>query len=77
MSMDPSTLNKTNPDQPLKFKCPWFKFTEEKLGKAERTENDPHFETLARKSDKVKAYTEKLVKDGEAVLVPNPGKNQP
>ncbi len=77
MSINPSTLNKTNSDQPLKFRCLWFQFTEEKLGKAERTENDPHFETLARKSDKVKAYTEKLVKDGEAVLVPNPGKNQP
>ena len=56
---------------------PVFQFTEEKLGKAERTENDPHFESLARKSDKVKGYTEKLVKDGEAVLVPNPGKSKP
>ena len=52
-----------------------FQFTEEKLGKAERTENDPHFDTLARKADKVKGYTEKLVKDGEAVLVPNPGES--
>jgi len=51
-----------------------FQFTEEKLGKAERTENDPHYEILARRADKIKSYTEKLVKDGEAVLVPNPGK---
>ena len=48
-------------------------FTEEKLGKAERTDLDPHFEDLGRKTDKVKTYTEKLVKDTEAVLVPNPG----
>ena len=47
--------------------------TEEKLGKAERTELDPHFEDLGRKTDKIKTYTEKLVKDTEAVLVPNPG----
>jgi len=47
-------------------------FTEEKLGKAERTDLDPHFEDLGRKTDKVKTYTEKLVKDTEAVLVPNP-----
>jgi len=47
-------------------------FTEERLGKAERTENDPAFETLGKKTDKVKGYTEKLVKNTEAVLVPNP-----
>lgn len=50
-------------------------FTEERLGKAERTENDPSFENLAKKTDKVKGYTEKLVKNTEAVLVPNPGKS--
>ncbi len=49
-------------------------FTEEKLGKAERTENDPQFEALAKRTDKIKSYTERLVKDTEAVLVPNPGK---
>ncbi len=53
-----------------------LKFTEEKLGKAERTESDPNFEILARRTDKIKSYTEKLVKDEEAVLVPNPGKFQ-
>jgi len=42
------------------------------LGKAERTENEPHFEELATKTDKTKTYTEKLVKNAEAVLVPNP-----
>lgn len=49
-----------------------FQFTEEKLGKAERTENDPHFESLAGKTDNVKQYTERMVKNVEAVLVPNP-----
>lgn len=53
-----------------------MQFTEEKLGKAERTETDPHFEELCKKTDKVKLYTEKLVKDSEAVLVPNPGKGK-
>jgi endophilin-B len=48
-------------------------FTEERLGKAERTENDPQFETLAKRSEMVKGYTEKMVKNTEAVLVPNPG----
>ena len=43
------------------------------MGKAERTELDPHFDELGKKTDKVKSYTEKLVKDTEAILVPNPG----
>ena len=50
-----------------------FQFTEEKLGKAERTENDPNFEHLAKRTDMCKGYTEKIVKNTEAVLVPNPG----
>ncbi|TRY64648.1 hypothetical protein TCAL_17355 [Tigriopus californicus] len=48
-------------------------YTEEKLGKAERTENDSHFDDLANRTDQTKNYTEKLVKNTEAVLVPNPG----
>lgn len=47
-------------------------FTEERLGKAERTENDMAFENLAKRTDKIKGYSEKLVKNTEAVLVPNP-----
>ena len=47
-------------------------FTEERLGKAERTENDAAFESLSKRTDKIKGYTEKLVKNSEAVLVPNP-----
>ena len=34
---------------------------------------DPHFDDLAKRTDKIKGYTEKFVKDSEAVLVPNPG----
>ena len=51
-------------------------FTEEKLGKSERTELDAQFDELARKTDKIKGCTEKFVKDTEAVLVPNPGKSE-
>merc|ERR1719402_1657289 len=47
-------------------------YTEEKLGKAERTELDPHFLMLEKKTDNTKSYTERLVKDTDAVLVPNP-----
>jgi endophilin-B len=47
--------------------------TEEKLGTSERTELDAHFENLAERSDTTKAWTEKLLKDTEAVLTPNPG----
>lgn len=47
-------------------------YTEEKLGKAERTELDPHFMMLEKKTDNTKGYTERLVKDTDAVLVPNP-----
>jgi len=47
-------------------------YTEEKLGKAERTELDPHFLMLEKKTDSTKSYTERLVKNTDAVLVPNP-----
>lgn len=43
------------------------------MGRSERTENDAHFEMLAIKADQTKNYTEKIVKDSQAVLVPNPG----
>ena len=52
----------------------FIQFTEEKLGKSERTELDSQFDELARKTDKIKGCTEKFVKDSEAVLVPNPGR---
>ncbi|XP_033253851.1 endophilin-B1-like isoform X1 [Drosophila miranda] len=45
---------------------------EEKLGTTERTEYDLHFQNLAERADVTKAWTEKLVKDTESVLIPNP-----
>ena len=39
-----------------------LQFTEEKMGRAERTENDPQFGILSDKTDTTKNYTEKIVK---------------
>lgn len=47
--------------------------TEEKLGTSERTELDSHFENLAERAECSRIWTEKLVKDTEAALIPNPG----
>jgi endophilin-B len=47
--------------------------TEEKLGTSEKTELDAHFENLAERSDTTKIWTEKILRDTEAVLTPNPG----
>ncbi|XP_032596963.1 endophilin-B1 isoform X2 [Drosophila grimshawi] len=46
--------------------------TEEKLGTTERTEYDIHFQNLAERADLTKSWTEKLVRDTETVLIPNP-----
>ncbi|XP_034480149.1 endophilin-B1 isoform X4 [Drosophila innubila] len=46
--------------------------TEEKLGTTERTEYDIHFQNLAERADVTKTWTEKIVKDTESVLIPNP-----
>ncbi|KAH8254164.1 hypothetical protein KR032_008774 [Drosophila birchii] len=46
--------------------------TEEKLGTTERTEYDLHFQNLAERADVTKSWTEKLVRDTESVLIPNP-----
>jgi len=46
-------------------------FTEEKLGKSEKTELDAHFENLSQRCDLTKSWTEKLVRDVDGVL--NPG----
>lgn len=51
----------------------YFKFTEEKLGTSEKTELDAHFENLSHRCDLTKSWTEKLVRDIDAVLTPNPG----
>jgi len=47
-------------------------FTEEKLGKAERTELEPHLLMLEQKTDSCKGYTEKIKNNATAVLIPNP-----
>ncbi|KAG7320050.1 hypothetical protein KOW79_017193 [Hemibagrus wyckioides] len=47
-------------------------FTEEKLGQAERTELDAHLENLLTKSESTKHWTEKILKQTEVLLQPNP-----
>ncbi|KAA0719071.1 Endophilin-B1 SH3 domain-containing GRB2-like protein B1 [Triplophysa tibetana] len=47
-------------------------FTEEKLGQAERTELDAHLETLLIRAESTKHHTEKIMKQTEVVLQPNP-----
>ncbi|KYB27233.1 Endophilin-A-like Protein [Tribolium castaneum] len=47
--------------------------TEEKLGTSEKTELDAHFENLWERAENTKNWTEKIVRDAEAVLIPNPG----
>ncbi|XP_052788880.1 endophilin-B1-like isoform X2 [Mya arenaria] len=47
-------------------------FTEEKLGSAEKTELDAHFENLVNRSEKTRVWTEKTLKSTEALLQPNP-----
>ncbi|XP_063932140.1 endophilin-B1 isoform X2 [Zophobas morio] len=47
--------------------------TEEKLGTSEKTELDAHFENLWDRADNTRNWTEKLVRNTEAVLIPNPG----
>ena len=50
-----------------------FQYTEEKLGKAERTELDPHLMMLEKKTENTKNLTEKIKNNCTAVLIPNPG----
>ncbi|CAH1098773.1 unnamed protein product [Psylliodes chrysocephalus] len=50
-----------------------IQLTEEKLGTAEKTELDGHFENLWTRAENTKNYTERIVKNTEAVLIPNPG----
>nr|XP_006008634.1 PREDICTED: endophilin-B1 isoform X1 [Latimeria chalumnae] len=47
-------------------------FTEEKLGQAEKTELDAHLENLLSKAENTKQWTERIMKQTEAVLQPNP-----
>ncbi|XP_053326244.1 endophilin-B1 [Spea bombifrons] len=47
-------------------------FTEEKLGQAEKTELDAHLENLLGKADSTKLWTERIMKQTEVLLQPNP-----
>uniref|UniRef100_UPI00358EA6C3 endophilin-B1 isoform X6 n=1 Tax=Myxine glutinosa TaxID=7769 RepID=UPI00358EA6C3 len=48
-------------------------FTEEKLGHAEKTELDAHFENLMARADMTRHWTEKIMRQTEVLLQPNPG----
>lgn len=50
-----------------------MQFTEEKLGKAEKTEQDPNFEQLVTFCDNTKQNTETILKNMEFILNSNPG----
>uniref|UniRef100_A0A3B3QBZ9 BAR domain-containing protein n=1 Tax=Paramormyrops kingsleyae TaxID=1676925 RepID=A0A3B3QBZ9_9TELE len=47
-------------------------FTEEKLGQAEKTELDAHLENLLARADCTKNWTEKIFRQTEILLQPNP-----
>ncbi|KAJ8409546.1 hypothetical protein AAFF_G00229470 [Aldrovandia affinis] len=47
-------------------------FTEEKLGQAEKTELDAHLENLIARAECTKEWTEKIMKQTEVLLQPNP-----
>uniref|UniRef100_F6QEH4 Endophilin-B1 n=1 Tax=Ornithorhynchus anatinus TaxID=9258 RepID=F6QEH4_ORNAN len=47
-------------------------FTEEKLGQAEKTELDAHLENLLSKAECTKQWTEKIMRQTEVLLQPNP-----
>ncbi|CAJ1071042.1 endophilin-B2-like isoform X2 [Xyrichtys novacula] len=47
-------------------------FTEEKLGQAEKTELDAHLENLISRGDSTKNWTEKILRQTEVLLQPNP-----
>ncbi|XP_012929277.1 endophilin-B2 isoform X3 [Heterocephalus glaber] len=47
-------------------------FTEEKFGQAEKTELDAHFENLLVRADSTKNWTERILRQTEVLLQPNP-----
>lgn len=51
----------------------WLQLTEETLGTSEKTELDAHLEHLADRANATKTWTEKILRNMEAVLTPNPG----
>lgn len=52
-----------------------LKYTEEKLGQAEKTELDAHLENLITRADCTKNWTEKIFRQTEVLLQPNPSNN--
>uniref|UniRef100_A0A8C1J9R3 Endophilin-B1 n=1 Tax=Cyprinus carpio TaxID=7962 RepID=A0A8C1J9R3_CYPCA len=59
-----------------KLNCFFFfydlQYTEEKLGQAEKTELDAHLENLIARADCTKNWTEKIFRQTEVLLQPNP-----
>ena len=53
----------------------FLQFTEEKLGQAEKTELDTHLENLITRADNTKNWTEKIFRQTEVLLQPNPSKS--
>lgn len=49
-----------------------LQFTEEKFGQAEKTELDAHLENLLVRAETTKHWTEKIMKQTEVLLQPNP-----
>ncbi|XP_030629955.1 endophilin-B1b isoform X2 [Chanos chanos] len=47
-------------------------YTEEKLGQAEKTELDAHLENLLARAESTKHWTEKIMRQTEVLLQPNP-----
>lgn len=52
-----------------------LQYTEEKLGQAEKTELDAHLENLIARADCTKNWTDKIFRQTEVLLQPNPSKN--
>lgn len=52
----------------------FVQFTEEKLGQAEKTELDAHLENLLIRAENTKQWTERIMKQTEVLLQPNPSK---
>jgi hypothetical protein len=51
-----------------------LQYTEEKLGKAEQTPLDAHFENLLARADKTEEHTRRLLACMEGYLQPNPSR---
>ncbi|MFT7808239.1 endophilin-B1-like isoform X1 [Arapaima gigas] len=47
-------------------------FTEETLGQAEKTELDPHLESLLTRAERTKHWTDRITQQTEVLLQPNP-----